>query len=335
MGETSVRELLSWKDLDLGYQCFLDDLDVERVPRYKDEVRDGRAPGPLVKNPGLRIQQPGQSLADIDPRLGALDAELGFGSRIKGEGPVLWVTDPGTGLAEPYGVRPESAAALKRLLDEPARAPRVEDERLHSALVDAKVLVDQTYVARRTRQWDELRASAVQTYRERECVILRNLLNPLQLSSLRSYLRHLHEQGIFWPDLESNRVLHHNLPVLRLIHGQLTPLLDAILPEAVKPSYCMVSVYGEEGILEKHTDREQCRINVSLVLDMEPEEMPDACWPIYVETRAGVDVAKLGLGDAVVYPGSLPHWRDRVSGFAFVTLCFFHFVSIGFGGKLD
>ncbi len=65
--------------------------------------------------------------------------------------------------------------------------------------------------------------------------------------------------------------------------------------------------HGQE--LEKHTDRPECEISLSLCVDMEDDKNP---WSIFVENPhlATTFEAKPQIGDAILYFGNLPHWRE-------------------------
>ncbi|MEM9491884.1 MAG: hypothetical protein AAGC55_22250, partial [Myxococcota bacterium] len=104
----------------------------------------------------------------------------------------------------------------------------------------------------------------------------------------------------------------------------------------IKPSYAFLSRYREGAVLHRHTDRDQCAWNLSVVLDQYPDPSRDQAWPIHFAIRGSVHTALLGSGDGVLYSGTqVPHWRDALPAGQRVTIGIFHFVDREFAGSLD
>ena len=78
----------------------------------------------------------------------------------------------------------------------------------------------------------------------------------------------------------------------------------------VFPTYCYSRLYRKGNVLERHTDRMECEISLTLHLDGDKE------WPIWVQTPDGEKVSvELESGDALLYLGCMiPHWRDAYEG---------------------
>tara|TARA_R100001369_G_scaffold84650_1_gene117647 strand:+ start:2857 stop:3471 length:615 start_codon:yes stop_codon:yes gene_type:complete len=73
--------------------------------------------------------------------------------------------------------------------------------------------------------------------------------------------------------------------------------------------YSYTRAYKKETVLEKHTDRDSCEISVTLNIGC------DKIWPIYLEVEKKQIEIKLGVGDLLIYKGSiLPHWREKFEG---------------------
>jgi len=150
----------------------------------------------------------------------------------------------------------------------------------------------------------------------------------------------------------------HNVPFFVGIHKQLAEFASDLFGEKVKPSYCFLSMYEDNGICPLHIDRPQCRYTIDYLIRQEQSES----WPIHIgdhmtdEQRAALDEAGeghpegdaiqaridqeswhtvlLNPNDAVCYSGTHSwHYRsERLKGKA--DLVFFHFVPVGFDGPL-
>lgn len=154
------------------------------------------------------------------------------------------------------------------------------------------------------------------------------------------------------------RTYAHNVPFFVKIHRQLTDLASDIFGEPVKPSYCFLSMYKDNGICPLHVDRPQCRYTIDYLIRQDQED----AWPIHIgdhmtdEQRAAIDEAGIGHptgddiqaridmenwhtvelkpNDATCYSGTHSwHYRSqRLKGTA--DLVFFHFVPVAFDGPL-
>ena len=152
----------------------------------------------------------------------------------------------------------------------------------------------------------------------------------------------------------------HNVPFFVNIHKQLTDLASEKLGVKVKPSYCFLSMYKDNGICPLHIDRPQCRYTIDYLIRQDQSES----WPIHIgdhmtdERRKAIDISNTGHpkepdevqaridmenwhtvnlepNDAVMYSGTHSwHYRSqRLKGNA--DLVFFHFVPEDFDGPLD
>lgn len=128
----------------------------------------------------------------------------------------------------------------------------------------------------------------------------------------------------------------HNEPLMQLLHRELLKAVNQIVPQAVKSSYSFLSRYQAGAVLPRHTDRELCEWNLSLVLDLQPESEKEETWPIYLETQTNkAQAIYLEIGDGVLYQGTrFPHWRNALPPEHSATVCFFHFVTPDYAGFL-
>ena len=152
----------------------------------------------------------------------------------------------------------------------------------------------------------------------------------------------------------------HNVPFFVNIHKQLTEFASEKIGVKVKPSYCFLSMYKDNGICPLHIDRPQCRYTIDYLIRQDQKEP----WPIHIgdhmtdDQRKLIDISntgspkepedvaarldvenwhtvKLEPNEAVMYSGTHSwHYRSqRLKGTA--DLVFFHFVPEDFDGPLD
>ncbi|HEY9840071.1 MAG TPA: hypothetical protein V6D23_06445 [Candidatus Obscuribacterales bacterium] len=179
-------------------------------------------------------------------------------------------------------------------------------------------------------------AQARNSLAERGYVVLRQVVNPLHLGALRDISRSLEQGGYFEVDQIQvlGRLLFHNHPLMQFIHLQLTQLLRDIVPAPVKPSYSYLAIYPGGCELKRHLDRRQCAWNVSLALDMKPNQAPS--WPFCLEFKDQVHSLELELGDLLLYSGTeTPHWRPLLPKEQRAATALFHFVNVHYSGDLD
>lgn len=239
----------------------------------------------------------------------------------------------------PNGFR--SPLRLPRALAGPARAVvdgrlRPEDlaPRTRRLLALAGVLVP----AGARRAWQDQRERLRLGLATEGHAVLRGLLTPALLAAFRDYYRRLEREGyLALGDVQApDRKVAHNDAASRFLHGQLVPIVNQIVPEKVKGSYCYLARYLPGSRLPRHRDREQCAWNLSLLLDQQPEVERRRAWPIYLEVGGRPRAVRLEMGDGVLYRGTdVDHWRPPLAAGHTATLCFFHFVRRGFRGRLD
>jgi hypothetical protein len=106
-------------------------------------------------------------------------------------------------------------------------------------------------------------------------------------------------------------------------------LLEHVRPEverycglALYPTFSYFRLYKRGDVLSRHRDRPACEISVSLNIG----QVPDAPWPLHLETAAGAVAASLGPGEGLLYRGhDQAHWREAFAGTQMVQV-FLHYV---------
>jgi hypothetical protein len=101
-------------------------------------------------------------------------------------------------------------------------------------------------------------------------------------------------------------ILDHEILFETLLE-KLWPDIEMVTGKELLPTYAYSRLYTNGNVLERHSDREECEISVTLQLGRSHHY----AWPIYMNGSR----YDLGEGDAVIYRGcDLDHWRDRCDG---------------------
>ena len=229
---------------------------------------------------------------------------------------LLWGVDAGTGLVFP-ALAPQGAAALPTTF-------RGAD------------------AGRRSDFWTRQRAEARESLRTRRYATLRQIVPPAQQAELRRYVRQLVDRGYFpTVGLDKQVDLRRSMyrqPTVAALHNGLARLLSDIAGQPLIGSFNQLGLYEAGSVLEKHRDRPQCVLNLSLVLDMQgpPGEGEPPPWPIYIEMDGKMEAVNLEIGDGLVYSGvEVLHWRDALPAGQRAIVAFYFFVPPEFGGSLD
>jgi hypothetical protein len=252
---------------------------------------------------------------------------------IAGNYPVLWVEQPRTKAIIPLWFAPEQANQMAGLIKGDIAITDLPVEVVQQ-LVMANILLPSYFLTERFKdELEQVYRNVKQSLLTNGYVVLRDIINPLQIGALRQYYRDIEHLDYFRRDSQvPKRDIIHNEPVARFIHYQLKNLINKVSPERVIPSFTYLSIYKPGSILDKHTDREQCAWNMSVSIDMQPES---EIWPIYMEIAGKAFEVRLGMGDAVLYSGTkIPHWREQLPENQKAIICFYHFVAEDFSGPL-
>jgi hypothetical protein len=203
-----------------------------------------------------------------------------------------------------------------------------------AALVEREIAITE-----RAPEGDDREArisSAREQVAQGDPVILRDLIPQPFLRALASYLRQAHANGFMLatdPQV-AERSSRHNEPILAWLHPKLEPIVERVVGQPIKASYCFLAVYRPGAELEAHRDRPQCAWNLSVCLDIEGDGATP--WPLRVVGARSTIEAELGPGDGVLYRGqTMTHARPPQPAGRQTTVCIFHFVAVDFGGSLD
>ncbi len=185
-------------------------------------------------------------------------------------------------------------------------------------------------------QWQQILANAAYQL-SKGYLVLRKIIPAFQIAAIRKYTRALWQEGYF--ELGSTQVqlrdLIYNETLMQYLQTALTQTISALTGETLQPSYSILALYHEYADLLKHTDRPQCRWNISIVLDTQPTQNRQEAWPLYIEHLGQSHCVQLEMGDLVIYKGTdNPHWRPPLPAGRQVTVGLFHFVPEDFSGSL-
>jgi hypothetical protein len=208
---------------------------------------------------------------------------------------------------------------------------------LERALVAARILTTAESEASAEAAWAESAREGRERFARDRFLPLADLVHPYHLGELRRYYRRLIRRGnLPLGDSQSPfRYIAHNEPVARFFHQQLTKVVSAMAGEELQPSYVYFASYTGGAELERHTDRAQCEVSLSLCLDYAPDPDEATPWPLMVDTAHGTVTVRQALGDALLYRGcELPHYRRRLAEGHTSTSWFLHYVPVGFQGSL-
>ncbi len=312
---------------EVAYHCRVQS---ERPPLLPQESAPADFnPEQLGLNPSLHFQRSGGLPAEVAVSQ-AQQAPFARGHQ------VVWTRHPATGIHWPYWLDRPWAMRLQKLIDGRLPLEKLDAPSLQ-ALLRADLVIDSRKAAADARAWSaRLREQRTQV-RSQGFAVVRGLIPGSQLASLRTYLRALAREGYLQhgDSQVRNRQVAHNEPLCQFLHHQTWSMLSKVVEPGVKPSYCYLATYSEGARLKRHTDREQCAWNASIVLDTDPEQRGEEAWPIYLEIEGKAVEVRLEMGDAVLYRGTeVPHWRRPLRKHRKVTACFFHYVPESFHGAL-
>lgn len=101
-------------------------------------------------------------------------------------------------------------------------------------------------------------------------------------------------------------IMGHEI-VFDTVLEKLWPVVEVVTGMDLIPTYSYARLYQNGNVLEKHKDREECEISVTIQLGRSHHYS----WPIWMDGKR-YDLAE---GDAIIYKGcELTHWRDACVG---------------------
>ena len=301
------------------FACRLEDLREADLPARLCPQQ----PPSLVVNPTLR-RVGFEELVRIMPRIGHIWEPAEH---------LVMVRDPRTRIDYPYWPSDESLRLVERL--RPGQAPPSDlSAEVARRLFLAGILIDD-----RAERFDDFVAAARARYAACGYVVLPHLLRATHIVAMREYYRRVLEEGfVYFGDRQVPlRFADHSEPLMVYYHVQLCSLFEAVVGEPITCSYPYFAAYRTGAVLDKHTDREQCEITASLLIDQLPRPEDVSDWPLFLEIPAtGEQVPMhMGIGDGSLYKGrELPHYRLPFEG-QLTTCHFYHYVKADFAGSLS
>jgi hypothetical protein len=308
-----------------GYRCLLDrqpDVWVPRALRAQDETADVQ----WIVNPRMRYVPAGSPHNDS-----AL-----FGNAVRRTESTVWVADPVTEVLAPF-VASEELSPCLATLQPGAPLPSSTASAIVPLLRSAGIVYDPHALERKRREW--------QAHLERAQALFQNgyadlgcLLHAFTIGAARTYFRRLIRlrRARFGDGQSARRWVQHNEIVARFFHHQLTPIVASVAGIALKPSYVYFSCYEGGAELPWHTDRKQCEVSLSMLIDYSPQPAAEAPWPLLLQTRQGVVPVHQRIGDTLAYRGcEVPHAREALAADHTSMHLFLHYVPQDFSGPLD
>ena len=307
------------------FTCYLDDYPDHLVPArfVENNPLHGGEGGELKVNPELVLS--GSDNLPVSWLPAALLDDL------QQKEDMVWVGRDGRYTLPPFWLGPKFLEVLSDLMAGRKSAKDIGYE-VRWVLWVAGILIEKVPVS------DKRLDSCATEFQQRGYAPAVGLIHPFHLSALRRYYRKLLRLGLLRRgDSQSEcRYVTHNERVARLFHHQLTPAVEALVGEPVKPSYVYAASYQGGARLEKHVDREQCEFSVTLCVDYSPEPGLFTPWPLQLHTESSLVTVFQGLGDGLVYRGGkIPHSRETIPAGHTSTSIFFHYVRADFSGPLD
>jgi hypothetical protein len=251
--------------------------------------------------------------------------------------PLAWIEHSVSRVLQPLWLDCTNTHEAERPCGEPSHLIDEMSSQNRERLTLSGVLVSVETLLSPCARLSYIRANAAQL-KLRGFVTLHDIISPVEVGALRRHFRALRHAGFFQVDKHQVIGMRDGLyceQACMFFQRQLAPFVGELTGEQVKPSYTWVRRYRPGAELRRHRDRPQCKWNVSLCVDTDPECGREHAWPLYIEVNGQAHRIGLGMGDAVLYSGSeLTHWRERLDADRSVTMCLFHYVPYNFAGPL-
>jgi len=247
--------------------------------------------------------------------------------------PAAWVRSSGLGIALPYLCDLETAETIGKLQSGALTSSRL-DPVSHGRLRAHGLLVRPAAESAVQSRWQRDLETCCSNFVRKQWRRIPPLVESAHRRALIEYYRALRMDGYMKAE-SPTRQGFHNESVARYFHQELRGTVERIVGEPVKPSYCYVRSYLPGASQPVHTDREQCVWNVSWLIDDLGAAADTEPWPIRIMTDDSQTEVGFGVGEAVLFPGSVPHQRPVLPGNRSVTVIFFHYVPRGFTGSLN
>lgn len=150
--------------------------------------------------------------------------------------------------------------------------------------------------------------------------VVRNFITPEAAINLAKEIRNFfknpaRQRG----DLVNTYAVINHIEFVKLLVSKVSDLGN-LIGEPVLPTYSFGRIYKHNSELERHIDRNECEVSVTVHLQ------GDRRWPIHMKYNDRISSCILDPGDAVVYMGrEILHWRDIYDGEEYIQM-FLHYV---------
>lgn len=154
-------------------------------------------------------------------------------------------------------------------------------------------------------------------YKSWDTKLLKAVMAPEEFSSLQLSIDKvkIKKPVLSWCNVFMRHALYE-APFLKELHLQLTPLVEKVLQKKLTPTYCYLSMYGENGICPPHRDQPNCQWTLDLCVKQ------DKPWTLFVEDASFL----MNENEGLIYSGTdQVHWREQIHSGGFCDLVFFHF----------
>lgn len=252
------------------------------------------------------------------------------------DGDEVVVVDPVTRIEALFAADAAMQALLARIVDEPGEIDRLPDA-LRERLAALGVLLDDAVVTAAQHAWASKVQHAALSFRADGYAELPGVFSPAIIAFLRQrYRRMAREASLSYGDRQCpTRWIAHNEEAALPLHAALAPLVSAIARRRVKPSYLYLGAYAEGSELPRHTDREQCEITLSLLIDYLPDPGGPSPWPLQMYLDDEPLEIHQRIGESLLFCGrEIEHARPPLAAGQMSSSIFFHFVDEDFRGRL-
>lgn len=230
--------------------------------------------------------------------------------------PSVWVRDPVKGIVSMFWLSAKQLRDL-RALASAEQQPRDLDASTLRLFVYCGLLHDPRQTAQAKSEWTARLAGVRGQLSESGCFTFENVLPPIELAISRKYLRFMKEKKFLLLDRNNGtteeRFWIHRDEFTFYLQGQISALLNQVLPAPVKPGHNALTIYESGATLPRHKDDVLAFSWVmSLPVETRPGNRKEDAWPIHVETPKAVHTAMLQAGDGHVIDPQMPHWRHQL-----------------------
>jgi hypothetical protein len=180
---------------------------------------------------------------------------------------LAWASLPGSLCPMAYWLERDDITLLDRLVTHEL-LPRHLNDDVARRYAQAGLLTSLGDWARRSRCAARRQARRREHLAREGWVRLPGLLPPALTASLQGYVDPLIQEGhLRFNDAQSRRYFRHSEAMTVWLHQQLQDGIQALVAEAIKPSYAFLGGYVEGSDLKPHVDRAQCEYTLSIALD--------------------------------------------------------------------